>query len=176
MSPSLRNQDAGATIFAVDDEPDHRDLLQRLLSTPGLEYPCRCFGTGEDLIDALLQVLRGAPPPLICFVDVKMTGMDGFDVLRWIRCQHTLDPIPVVMLSSADDPARLSEAREVGAQCYLAKFPTATQMHAVILEAQRYGGGRMRGAHFELPCNLLLTVPVDASAAPPPRQSSALSF
>lgn len=143
------------TLFAVDDEAEDRLFFSRLLAAPGLEYPCRFFATGEEMIDALLLVLRGAMPPLACFIDVKMTGMNGFDVLRWIRCQRSLDEVPIVMLSSSDDPHKLTEARGFGAQCYMAKFPTPLQLRTVILEAQRYSAARSREAAFNLPCNLL---------------------
>jgi CheY-like chemotaxis protein len=144
-----------ATIYAVDDESDDRQFFARLLAAPGLEYPCRFFSSGEELIDALLLVMRGAPPPMACFIDVKMSGMNGFDVLRWIRCQRSLDDVPVVMLSSSDDPQKLNEARGHGAQCYIAKFPTPLQLRAVIIEAQRYSAARSREVAFNLPCNLL---------------------
>src|SRR5436190_16428368 len=109
-------------IFAVDDEDDDRRLFARLLEQPGLEYPYRQFSNGGEMMDALLKVLRGAPPPLACFIDIKMAGMSGFDVLRWIRCQDALDSVPVIMLSSSDDPQKLHEARDVGAQCYVTKY------------------------------------------------------
>lgn len=143
-------------IFAVDDEHSDRQILERLLQQPGLEYPCRVFSSGDEMIDALLQVLRGHPPPLACFVDVKMAGMSGFDVLRWIRCQDVLDAVPVIMLSSSDDPQKLTEARGVGAQCYVAKFPTAGELRAIITEAQRYAEDHSAPSAFRLTCNLLL--------------------
>src|ERR1044071_5841617 len=43
-------------IFAVDDDEDDRLLLGRLLEEPGLEYPCRFFSNGGQMMDALLKV------------------------------------------------------------------------------------------------------------------------
>lgn len=145
-------------IFAADDEAGDRLLLARLLEQPGLEYPCRFFSSGEEIMDALLTVLRGAPAPLACFIDVKMAGMSGFDVLRWVRCQDALDSVPVIMLSSSDDPQKLNEARGVGAQCYVGKFPSATELRNIVTEAQRYSADRSTPAAFHLPCNLLLNL------------------
>jgi CheY-like chemotaxis protein len=144
-------------IFAVDDDDDDRRLLAGLLEEPGLEYPYRLFATGGEMMDALLKVMRGAPPPLACFIDIKMHGMSGFDVLRWIRCQDALDSVPVIMLSSCEDPHKLSEARDVGAQCYVSKFPKAAELRNIITEAQRYAADRSTPAAFHLPCNLLLS-------------------
>ncbi len=110
------------------------------------------------MIDALIEVLRGAPLPLACFLDVRMPGMNGFDVLRWIRCQHALDDMAVVMLSSSDEPRDLNEANHFGAQCYLSKFPNAAQVVEIVREAERAAEASVANA-FKLPCNLLLNVP-----------------
>lgn len=142
----------------VDDEEADRALFSRLLRQSTIANPCRAFSHGEDLIDALLAVLRGAPLPLACFVDVRMAGMSGFDVLRWIRCQHALDDVAVIMLSSSEEVRDLSEANHYGAQCYLAKFPTAAQLADIVQEAKRSAEASAPHA-FKLPCNLLVQVP-----------------
>lgn len=141
----------------VDDQEFDRILFSRLLRETGVSNPHLTFSRGEDLIDALIEVLRGAPAPLLCFIDVKMTGMNGFDVLRWIRCQHACDEIPVVMLSSSDEPHDLGEAHHCGAQCYVAKFPRADQLRLILREAERVAASAAAGP-FKLTCNLLLPV------------------
>ncbi len=142
-------------IFAVDDEAGDLLLLAKLLKQPGIPYPCRLFSSGERLMDALLHVLRGAPAPLMCFVDVKMAGMSGFDVLRWIRCQDALDAVPVIMLSSSDDPSKPTEACGVGAQCYARKFPSMEELRNIVAAARRYSADRTAPESFHVSCNLL---------------------
>ena len=78
--------------------------------------PLRTFARAEDVLDAFIAVLPGEVPPLVCFLDVKMPDMSGFDVLRWIRCQHALDEIPVIMISSSLQTRDLAEAQHFGAQ------------------------------------------------------------
>ena len=85
--------------------------------------------------------------------------MNGFDVLRWIRCQHALDATPVAMLSSSEETVDLNEARHFGAQCYLAKFPTAAQLREIITEAERLAA-TSPDYTFKLTCNLLMSPPV----------------
>jgi len=142
-------------LFLVDDDEADRLILTRLMRATGLSNPCRMFPRGDALIDALIEVLRGAPAPLACFLDVKMPGMNGFDVLRWIRCQHALDDIPVVMLSSSEEQRDLHEAQHFGAQCYVAKFPPAETFRLIVDEAQRVAAAATI-TPFKLPCNLLL--------------------
>jgi CheY-like chemotaxis protein len=142
-------------VFLVDDDESDRAIFARLLREAEIPNRLRAFATGEEIIDALIQVLRGASAPIACFVDVRMPGMNGFDVLRWIRCQHTLDDIAVIMLSSSEETQNLAEARHFGAQCYAAKFPTAEQLRAIIHEADRVATA-IDESTFHLPCNLLL--------------------
>ena len=37
--------------------------------------------------------------PLVCFLDVKMPGITGHDLLQWIRAEPVLNAVPLVMLS-----------------------------------------------------------------------------
>lgn len=165
-SPYAGFAPAERVIFAVDDEAEDRRLFGQLLQQAGIAAPCRFFTSGDEMMDALLGVLRGAPAPLACFIDVHMAGMSGFDVLRWIRCQGALDEVPVIMLSSSEDPKKLREAQGVGAQCYLAKFPSPADLRATIAEAQRFAEERSAGSAFHLDCNLLL------NPVPAPRTST----
>ena len=138
----------------VDDEEIDRLMFERLLREAKVPNPAKVFARAEDLIDALIEVLRGAPPPLTCFLDVRMPGMNGFDVLRWIRCQHALDGVPLVMLSLSEEARDLSEAHHYGAQCYVAKFPTGEQLRDIVREAERVTSSTPDSA-FKLPYNLL---------------------
>jgi CheY-like chemotaxis protein len=142
-------------IFSADDCAADRLLFARLLEQRSPEYLCDFFTSGEEMIGALITVLRGAPAPLACFIDVRMGGMSGIDVLRWIRCQNALEAMPVIMLSSSDDPQTLSEVYGYGAQCFVSKFPNATELRAVLAEAERYAQDRATPLAFHLPCNLL---------------------
>lgn len=142
-------------VFMVDDSDVDRMVFARLTREAGIDHPARLFRSGEEIIDGLIEVLRGAPAPLACFLDVRMPGMNGFDVLRWLRCQQRLDPVAAVMLSSSEDTIDLNEARHHGANCYLAKFPTAAQLKEIVAEAERISAASAANA-FRLPCNLLL--------------------
>jgi CheY-like chemotaxis protein len=152
---ALQANAKGGVVFVVDDEENDRLVVSRLIEHCKLPYSCRPFRRGEELLDALIDVMRGAPPPVACFVDVKMDGMSGPDVLRWIRAQGALNDIPVIMLSSSEEPAHLNESLRSGAQCYVAKFPSANQLREIIAAAERYCAAASCSASFPLSCNLL---------------------
>lgn len=127
-------------IVAVDDEPDDVFFLRRLIGKVGLAHQFQPFANGEAAMVALSAFANGENPtfPLVCFLDIKMVGMTGFDLLKWIRAQRGLDALPVIMFSSSDHPQDVDAARALGAQGYLKKYPSTDAMRAVLDQARDF--------------------------------------
>lgn len=128
-------------VIAVDDESDDIFFLRRTLEKAGLPHQFQPYANGEAAIMALTAFSSGAITthfPLVCFLDVKMVGMTGFDILKWIRVQKGLDALPVVMYSSSDHPEDVDLARELGAQAYVKKYPSAPVMRVLLAEAREF--------------------------------------
>jgi CheY-like chemotaxis protein len=89
----------GRCVLVIDDDPNHRDLIQRFLSKEG--FIVRTAGKGETGL-RLARQLR----PLAITLDVMMPGMDGWAVLTALKADRDLRDIPVIMLSMVDDPER----------------------------------------------------------------------
>jgi CheY-like chemotaxis protein len=128
-------------LLAVDDEADDIFFLRRTLEKTGVPHQLQPFSNAEAAMVALTAFANDDKPsayPLICFLDIKMVGMTGFDLLKWIRGQSSLDALPVVMFSSSDYPADVDQARDLGAQAYLKKYPSVDAMRTVLNEALEY--------------------------------------
>lgn len=128
-------------IVAVDDEADDVFFLRHIIKKSGMDHRFQAFANGEAAVNGLsaLQAQENAfALPLVCFVDIKMAAMNGFDLLRWIREQRAFDAMPVIMFSSSDDPRDVDNARELGAQGYLKKYPSSTAMKSVLEEAHEF--------------------------------------
>ena len=128
-------------IVAVDDEPDDLFFLRRSIEKTGIPHRFQSFSNGEAAMVALSLAATGEKPidfPLVCFLDIKMFAMTGFDVLKWIRGQRGLDALPVIMFSSSDHPEDVQRARELDAQGYLKKYPTVEAMHTVLEESHAF--------------------------------------
>jgi CheY-like chemotaxis protein len=147
--------------MAVDDDADDITLMRLLFRKAGITQPVEVYNRGEDMIDALADLMKKsvrAVLPLLCFLDVKMPTVNGHELLQWIRKHPELDSLAVVMLSSSEHPEDVRQAAIGGAQCYLAKYPHPTVLRRVLDEAERLSssGVTMCKEWFGLPSNLLL--------------------
>jgi CheY-like chemotaxis protein len=125
-------------VVAVDDEPDDLYFLRRTIEKSGIAHRFQTYSNAEAALAALSDMATAKKPlafPLICFLDIKMAGMTGLDLLKWIRKQRGLDTLPVIMYSSSEHPTDVKEARELGAQGYINKHPSGEAMNQVLEEA-----------------------------------------
>ncbi len=103
----------GARVLVVDDNPDLRRYLTRLLS------PHWTVETAADGMEALEQVRR--QPPDLLVTDVMMPRLDGFGLLRELRSAPETQDLPVVMLSARAGEEASIEGLDAGADDYLPK-------------------------------------------------------
>jgi CheY-like chemotaxis protein len=128
-------------IVAIDDEADDIFVLRHLLQKSAVAHRFQPFGNGEAAVAGLTSLIEEnnrASLPFVVFLDIKMAAMNGLDVLRWIRSQRALDTLPVIMLSSSDDPRDVDTARELSAQGYVKKYPSVAALQTVLQEARDF--------------------------------------
>ena len=102
----------GGRVLVVDDEKDIRTVLSRLMEREGLRAPVADNG------DDALAIIRREPPDVL-LVDVKMSGMDGMEVMR--RAKELDRDLPVIMITAYAAIHGAVEAMRAGAHDYLAK-------------------------------------------------------
>lgn len=61
------------------------------------------------------------PMPNLILLDLKMPGIDGFEVLRQIKCTEKLKRIPVIILTSSKEEGDRTLSYDIGANSYLLK-------------------------------------------------------
>ena len=102
----------GPVVAVLDDEPEMRKALRRLLTCRG--FRVKEYARGEDLLAALdshrLDYL---------LLDLHMPGINGFDVLEAFRSLHI--PVPVIVITAHDEPETAERVRALGASAYLKK-------------------------------------------------------
>ena len=109
------------------------------MNKAGILNPFLVFSGGDEALHYLRRLCDtgavGEQLPCVVFLDVKMPGVTGHDVLSWARRQTQLAEVKFVMLSSSDDPRDIARASELGADKYLIKHPPAESLRVFVHEA-----------------------------------------
>jgi two-component system nitrogen regulation response regulator NtrX len=118
-------------ILVVDDEASIRESLGRILSYEG--YEVLQAATGDE---GLRMVEREAPD--LVFLDIKMPGMDGLEVLQKLR--HLVDTTPIVVISGHAEQGGASsteaaQAMKLGARDFIEKPPTSERIRVTVQNA-----------------------------------------
>ena len=112
-------------ILVVEDNDANRVMLCRRLNKHG--YATTEAADGRQALDA---VLRQRFDLVLC--DIMMPGVDGYEVLREMKSDPDLQPIPVIMISAVDEMASVVRCIEMGAEDYLQKPYDPVLLHARI--------------------------------------------
>lgn len=102
-------------ILIVDDSPLNRGLLSDILSD---EYNILEAESGEK---AVIALSRNADDIHLVLLDLNMPGMDGFEVLRWMRAKGLLDSIAVIVISAENSNTIIEKAYELGVTDYISR-------------------------------------------------------
>jgi len=118
-------------VLLVEDDPVMRHAVGRALHTSAEDVRIHEEENGESAI-----TLLGSAQFDCIFLDYQLPGMDGLEVLRWLRREPGLRLLRVVMLTASQDPRDSSAAYKLGAHSYLTKptdFNEAVAMLARLL-------------------------------------------
>ena len=114
-------------IFITDDNEDDIFFLRRNIARSGIANPVVTFGDGELLMEFLRELdaktqAGAAVRPALLFLDLKMPGASGFDVLEWIRDHPRIsDRLKIVIHSSSNEAIDVERAMALGAHRYVQK-------------------------------------------------------
>jgi len=103
-----------ATILVIDHDPAFRDMIQKLLVQEG--YEVHTAANGSDGLTLLPQI-----SPDLILTEVRMPGLDGYEILRQVRSQPAGAAVPVVFVTSIDEEEEQVRSLEAGADDYLVK-------------------------------------------------------
>lgn len=101
-------------ILLVDDSPNNLATLSRMLSDQG--YYVRQAINGNVALTAARTVL-----PDLILLDIRMPGLDGYEVCHQLKADENTRNIPILFLSALDDPDDKVKAFEVGGVDYITK-------------------------------------------------------
>jgi CheY-like chemotaxis protein len=143
-------------ILVAEDNDDDFVLLRCAFESAGLPHRLIGVGNGVDAVDYLFAEVpytnRSAYPfPDLLLLDLHMPVMDGFEVLAALKGRSQFRCLPIVVLSSVDDPLFIQEALKLGATDFLIKsismadrVEMAQGLHSRWLKGEKRAAGSWR--------------------------------
>jgi CheY-like chemotaxis protein len=114
------------TVLHVEDDPNDRLFVERAFKKSGVAVDLQSVSSAEEALRYLSA--EGAfadraqyPAPTFLLLDLKLTGMSGFEVLDWVRKQVGSRLLPVAVLTSSRETADIDRAYQAGATTYFVK-------------------------------------------------------
>jgi FixJ family two-component response regulator len=105
-------QSEASVVAVLDDEPEMRKALRRLLLCR--KYAVEEFASGEEFLASLATHQPGC-----LLLDLQMPGINGFGVLEAFQSRHI--HVPVVVITAHDDAGTAERVSALGASAYLKK-------------------------------------------------------
>lgn len=100
-------------ILLVDDSKMNRMILKEIL---GGDYSILEAENGQECLE---KMQAEAGNIALVLLDINMPVMDGFEVLKAMNANHTIEDTPVIMISSEDSDAAIRRSYELGASDYV---------------------------------------------------------
>ena len=130
-APAIASSDQ-VRILAVDDEPQVLWLLRNILSNHGY----KSLGTGNP--DEMMRLVETEHPHLV-LLDLMLPGTSGFELMARIR---EVSEVPIIFLSANDQEENVVKALAMGADDYMIKPFSSTELLARVASSLR----KRRGA------------------------------
>ena len=112
----------------IDDNRNTADALQQMLELLDLRARV-AYGSS-----AAMTVLGNMIPRYVC-LDINMPGVDGTEVLAYIRRDPRLRKVPVIVVTSDDQPETRQQVMKGGAQAILIKPATIDALEGALKKA-----------------------------------------
>jgi PleD family two-component response regulator len=118
-----------STALIIDDNRQTADALHQMLDVLGVEARV-AYGSSPAM-----SILQTFTPRLIC-LDINMPGVDGLEILSFLRREPRLASVPVVVITSDDQPETRSRVMKDGATAMLIKPATLDGLEVALKKAK----------------------------------------
>ena len=130
-------------ILLVEDNPKDIELTLHALSKENLSKRIQVVRDGEEALEFLF--CRGTysdrsfdSPPKLVVLDLKLTKVDGLEVLRSIKNDTRTRAIPVTILTSSNEDRDLVESYKLGVNSYIQKPVDFNQFRETVKQLGLY--------------------------------------
>jgi CheY-like chemotaxis protein len=112
-------------ILLAEDDMGHATLVRRNLQRAGVANEIIHVTDGQAALNFVhcegTYVGRPRNGPLLILLDINMPILDGVETLRRLKAEEATRRIPVIMLTTTDDPREIARCYELGCSVYVTK-------------------------------------------------------
>ena len=112
-------------IITAEDDPGHVALIKKNLKRAGINNKIVHFKDGEETLNFFFRKGKGphreSGTPYLLLLDIRMPKVDGIDVLRQVKADNELKKMPVIMITTTDDPYEVEKCHAFGCNNYITK-------------------------------------------------------
>lgn len=113
------------TLLIAEDDEGHAALIRKNLQRAGIHNELVRFVDGQETIDFLFGGGEGPHrkegAAYVLLLDIRMPKVDGTEVLRRIKADPEMSMLPVIMLTTTDDPREIEKCHAMGCSSYITK-------------------------------------------------------
>jgi CheY-like chemotaxis protein len=117
--------DQPVTILLVEDDPGHARLIERNLRRAHITNEIVTLSDGQQAVDYLLKesTYAGATHtmPLLMLLDLNLPRLDGYQVLTRLKAYERTRHIPIIILTTTDEPQEIERCYALGCNVYVTK-------------------------------------------------------
>lgn len=133
----MNHNGSEVTIVIAEDDDGHARLIMEHLEEAGVSNPIVRLKDGRETLDFFFRSGNGlkaeADRGYLLLLDIRMPKVDGIAVLRRLKEDEALKKLPVVMLTTTDDPRDVDVCYRAGCNSYLTK-PVASARFAEVVK------------------------------------------
>jgi CheY-like chemotaxis protein len=113
------------TIVLVEDDPGHARLIEKNLRRANLSNKLVLLSDGQQALDYVLRegsyTERGCQESLLLLLDLNLPALNGYQLLKRLKSDEKTRRIPVIVLTTADDPNEVDKCYALGCNVYMTK-------------------------------------------------------
>jgi CheY-like chemotaxis protein len=113
------------TILLAEDDPGHARLIEKNLRRANVTNEIVFATNGQEAIDYLFcegeYANKKRASQMLVLLDLNMPVLDGYQVLERLKVDERTKRIPVIILTTTDDPREVKRCYELGCNVYITK-------------------------------------------------------
>lgn len=112
-------------VLVAEDDEGHAGLIRKNLARAGMVNTLLHFKDGQETLDFLFRKGEGnhrkSGVAYLLLLDIRMPRIDGVEVLEQVKADPELCKMPIIMITTTDDPREIEKCHALGCSNYIAK-------------------------------------------------------